>query len=207
MASLSADFPTPFSKIGPLYLHPSHRITGRGLLSITPTVMARAFPPTEPPQHRIPADSSRFPKTPPLSADWGSATAVDISVPGASVRTKLALVPREWLKVAVTGEISHAVAALVAWVREDESSHSTLAGLEFLNTPAASNGPEIKSVGNSGDLADAHKETTFADCCPKCTSTSYRASRRRWYERLMKRPKMARCSNCHHRFPYPIKRI
>lgn len=132
-----------------------------------------------------------------------SALAVDISPRGANVQTKLALVPGEWLKVAATGDISHSVAAHVVWVREDESSHSTFAGLEFLNTPAASKGPEIKSMGISGNLADAHKETNFADCCPKCTSTSYRASRRRWYERLMKRPRMARCSNCLHRFPYP----
>ena len=38
---------------------------------MTPTIMARTFPPTEPPQHRLPADTSQFPKTPPLSADWG----------------------------------------------------------------------------------------------------------------------------------------
>src|SRR5579872_7461416 len=71
MSSLSADFPTPFSKIAPAYVHPAHRITGDGLLPMTPTAMARAFPPTDSPQHRFPADSSRFPKTLPLSADWG----------------------------------------------------------------------------------------------------------------------------------------
>ena len=137
-----------------------------------------------------------------LKAD-NSALAVDISPRGASVRTKLALVPGEWVKVVANGEISHAVAAHVVWVREDESGHSTLAGLEFLNTPAASNGPEIKSVGISGDLAEASTKTDISNCCPKCRDTYYRATRRRWYERLMKRPKMARCFNCHHRFPLP----
>ena len=75
------------------------------------------------------------------------------------------------------------------------------------DSPAGSNGPEIKSVGTYGDLAEAFAETDFSNCCPKCRSTHYRTSRRRWYERLMKRPKMARCSNCHHRFPYPIKPV
>src|SRR5208337_1123310 len=71
MSSLSADFTTPFSKIGPQYLHPSHRITGGGLLPTTPTMRARTSPPTESPQHQFSADSSRFPKAPPVSADWG----------------------------------------------------------------------------------------------------------------------------------------
>lgn len=39
--------------------------------------------------------------------------------------------------------------------------------------------------------------------CPKCGSTLYHRSRRRWYERLLKRPRMARCLKCDHRFPYP----
>jgi hypothetical protein len=39
--------------------------------------------------------------------------------------------------------------------------------------------------------------------CPKCGSTLYRRSHRRWYEKLVKRPKMARCMKCDHRFPYP----
>src|ERR1017187_8137751 len=74
-----------------------------------------------------------------LKAD-DSAITVDISPRGASVRTNLTLAPGEWVKVVANGEISHAVAAHVVWVREDESGHSTLAGLEFLNTPAGSNG-------------------------------------------------------------------
>jgi hypothetical protein len=138
-----------------------------------------------------------------LKAD-NSAIAIDISQRGAGIQTKLALVPGEWLKVAATGEISHTVAAQVVWTREDASSHSTYAGLEFLNTLAASNGLAMKSLRISDVLADARSDTSSIDCCPKCKSTSYRASRRRWYERLMKRPKMARCSNCHHRFPYSM---
>jgi PilZ domain len=141
----------------------------------------------------------------PSKAD-DSAITVDISPRGASVQTKLALVPGEWLKVAAIGEISHAVAAHVAWVREDESSHSSFAGLEFQNTPATSNGPEMNGAGISGDLTEASTETDVSSCCPQCGDTYYRATPRWWYERLMKRPKMARCFNCHHRFPYPTKR-
>jgi len=39
--------------------------------------------------------------------------------------------------------------------------------------------------------------------CPQCGSTVYRRSRRRWYERLLNRRRMARCIKCGHRFPYP----
>ncbi len=39
--------------------------------------------------------------------------------------------------------------------------------------------------------------------CPKCGSHNFRRSRRRWYERLLRRGRMARCSKCRHRFPYP----
>jgi hypothetical protein len=66
----------------------------------------------------------------PSKAD-DSAITVDISRRGASVRTKLALVPGEWVEVVAKGEISRAVAAHVVWVREDESSHLTSAGLDF----------------------------------------------------------------------------
>jgi hypothetical protein len=46
-------------------------------------------------------------------------------------------------------------------------------------------------------------ETEDYHLCPRCGGTNYRRSRRRWYERLMKRPRMARCMKCEHRFPYP----
>jgi hypothetical protein len=136
-----------------------------------------------------------------------SAMTADISQHGAKVRTKLTLVTGERVGIVLKGGFPDAIPAHVVWVREDESSHSTLAGLEFLNTSAASNGHDIKSVGISGDLAEATTETDVSNCCPKCRDTYYRATPRRWYERLMKRPQMARCFNCHHRFPYPIKPV
>jgi hypothetical protein len=60
-----------------------------------------------------------------------SAITVDVSPRGASVRTKLALVRGQWLKVAANREFTEAMAAIVIWVRYDESSHLTFAGLEF----------------------------------------------------------------------------
>ena len=59
--------------------------------------------------------------------------------------------------------------------------------------------PRIPSIG----VAEATDEVEDYRLCPKCGSTLYRRSRRRWYERLVKRPKMARCLKCDHRFPYP----
>jgi hypothetical protein len=39
--------------------------------------------------------------------------------------------------------------------------------------------------------------------CPVCGSTEYRRSRRTPLERILLRPRMARCRNCRKRFPYP----
>lgn len=40
-------------------------------------------------------------------------------------------------------------------------------------------------------------------CCPHCGSTFYRRSRRTLLERILMRPRMARCKTCAFRFPYP----
>lgn len=53
-------------------------------------------------------------------------------------------------------------------------------------------------------VAEAPEEIAEYRLCPKCGGTVYRRSRRRWYERLLKRPRMARCMKCSHRFPYPL---
>ena len=60
-----------------------------------------------------------------------AAITVDICVRGASVRTRLALVRGEWLKVVGKGQYPRPIPALVAWVRKDESGQVTFAGLEF----------------------------------------------------------------------------
>ena len=58
--------------------------------------------------------------------------------------------------------------------------------------------------GNSSiGLAEQTDEVDDYWLCPKCGSTIFRRSHRRWYERLLRRPKMARCMKCDHRFPYP----
>jgi|ERR1039458_3875651 hypothetical protein len=63
-----------------------------------------------------------------------SATAIDLSLRGMKVQTGLDLVPGEWVGIVPKGEFPHAIPARVVWAREDESSHWTIAGLEFLQT-------------------------------------------------------------------------
>jgi hypothetical protein len=62
-----------------------------------------------------------------------SAITVDISLHGAEVRTNLTLAPGEWVGVVPKGEFPHAIPTHVVWVREDEASRWTFAGLEFLD--------------------------------------------------------------------------
>jgi hypothetical protein len=59
--------------------------------------------------------------------------------------------------------------------------------------------PHQSSIG----VAESPEEVEDYRLCPKCGSAIYRRSRRRWYERMLKRPKMARCMKCDHRFHYP----
>jgi hypothetical protein len=54
----------------------------------------------------------------------------------------------------------------------------------------------------SDDEEDADPAEIYG-ACPECGKTKYRRSRRRWYERWLNRPKMARCLNCDCRYPYP----
>ncbi|MGO8816151.1 MAG: PilZ domain-containing protein [Terriglobia bacterium] len=95
------------------------------------------MPPNMPP---VPRRSERRPAIIPvrlvleaanLEAD-NSAIATDISTDGVGVRTKLALVPGEWVGYIDKSEFPHAVPSRVVWAREDEDSHWTFAGLEFL---------------------------------------------------------------------------
>jgi hypothetical protein len=59
-----------------------------------------------------------------------SAITIDISPHGPKVQTKLQLISGERLGVVLNGEFPDAIPTRVAWVREFESSHWTLAGLE-----------------------------------------------------------------------------
>jgi hypothetical protein len=66
-----------------------------------------------------------------LDAD-NSAIAIDISTDGVGVRTKLTLVPGEWVGYIDKSDFPHAIPSRVVWAREDQDSHWTFAGLEFL---------------------------------------------------------------------------
>jgi hypothetical protein len=66
-----------------------------------------------------------------------------------------------------------------------------------------SRGLETQPSQSSIGVAEAADEVDEYRLCPKCRGAVYRRSRRRWYERLMKRPKMVRCMKCDYRFPYP----
>ena len=57
------------------------------------------------------------------------------------------------------------------------------------------------NVDKQGTAADSSKRELSR--CPFCGSTAYRRSRRSTVEHLLLRPKMARCSHCRKRFPFP----
>jgi len=75
------------------------------------------------------------------------------------------------------------------------------------NTPSGSSevfqGLKSAASTSSISVAEATDEAGDYRLCPKCGGTIFRRSHRRWYERLVGRPKMARCMKCDHRFPYP----
>lgn len=62
-----------------------------------------------------------------------SAITLDISLCGARVRTNLTLVPGDWVGVVPKGNFPQAIPARVVWAREDDYSHWTFAGLEFID--------------------------------------------------------------------------
>jgi hypothetical protein len=62
--------------------------------------------------------------------------------------------------------------------------------------------PNITEYASAVGVAEIETKDDYG-LCPKCGNSKYRRSRRRWYERLLDRPRMARCLKCTHRFPYP----
>lgn len=56
----------------------------------------------------------------------------------------------------------------------------------------------------SVSVAEPMEEVDEFDCCPRCGSPLFRRSRRTFFERFLKRPRMARCIRCAYRFPYPV---
>jgi hypothetical protein len=66
--------------------------------------------------------------------EWKTDTAastLNVSLSGVRVRTKLALVPEQKVKVVIEGQFSRALPGRVVWVREDKSSHWKTAGIKF----------------------------------------------------------------------------
>jgi len=61
-----------------------------------------------------------------------STATINISLAGVGVRTTLALVQRQGVAIVIKGQFSRTIPARVVWVREEESSNSTIAGLKFL---------------------------------------------------------------------------
>ena len=58
--------------------------------------------------------------------------------------------------------------------------------------------PKVEKQGTTVDSSNRESSR-----CPFCGSTAYRRSRRSALEHLSLRPKMARCSQCRKRFPFP----
>ncbi len=65
------------------------------------------------------------------------------------------------------------------------------------SAPAEGQGRPASQKPEADDAVDDYR------LCPKCGSSNYHRSRRRWYEKLVKSRRMARCMRCNHRFPYP----
>lgn len=55
-----------------------------------------------------------------------------------------------------------------------------------------------------GIAEDPERMARARHVCPRCGGGDFVPSRRRWYERCLIRPKMARCIECTHRFPAPF---
>ena len=66
-----------------------------------------------------------------------TAATMNIALSGVSVVTPVAMVPGQEVKIVIKGQFSQTIPARVVWVREDESSHRTIAWLKFLSYPIA----------------------------------------------------------------------
>ena len=65
-------------------------------------------------------------------------------------------------------------------------------------TAVESSQPKVAKQGTAADSSNRGLRR-----CPVCGSTAYRRSRRTTLERILLRPRMARCRVCRKRFPYP----
>jgi len=97
-------------------------------------------------------------------------------------------------------------------MHHDESPDSVESGEAVASTshnrekglgPRTTEESDQPSVGTQGTAAESSSRELSR--CPYCGSTAYRRSRRRTLEHLLSRPKMARCTHCKKRFPFPEK--
>jgi len=77
------------------------------------------------------------------------------------------------------------------------------AGLHFAEERRAQEIAKENSERTENQVTGADSSNRARDCCPACGSTAYRRSRRTTLERILLRPRMARCRKCRRRFPYP----
>ncbi len=69
--------------------------------------------------------------------------------------------------------------------------------------PEVESPQEDSATDASVGVAVTTEESEPRYSCPKCGGGLIRRSRRKFYERWFRRPRMARCMRCDHRFPYP----
>lgn len=94
--------------------------------------------------------------------------------------------------------------------RHDESPDSVESGEAVAGTNHMREEGRGPRTTQESAQANVDKQGTTDDSsnremsrCPFCGSTAYRRSRRSTLEHLLLRPKMARCSHCRKRFPFP----
>jgi hypothetical protein len=59
------------------------------------------------------------------------ASAMNISLSGARVRTRLELVPKQPVQIVIEGQFTQSIPGRVVWVKKDQSSPWTEAGIKF----------------------------------------------------------------------------
>ena len=92
----------------------------------------------------------------------------------------------------------------------DEPSDAVKSGEAAATVPRSAEERRAPGMAEESSQPKIDKQGTAADssnrglrCCPACGSTEYRRSRRTTLEKILLRPRMARCRNCRKRFPYP----
>ena len=99
------------------------------------------------------------------------------------------------------------------YLRHNHDSHDSAESGEAVASIRRT-GVEVRGLRTHEGSLDpkVEKQRTTADSsnrelsrCPFCGSVAYRRSRRSTLEHILLRPKMARCSHCRKRFPFPAR--